>query len=467
MRSNSAFPLIFTILLVVCAACASPLQAQTTKGTVITVNDVGDTVDASPGDGICADANGKCTLRAAIAESNASAGTDAIIFDIPVPAIITLTLGELQITNPVGIYGRGARNLTIQRTNAPNAPLFRLFNISSATTMRDLTLKNGSSGVGGAILTSALLGLSDMAITGNRANAGGGIAFQASPLFSLIERCLINSNVSSGQGGGIYTAPTVGLEIKSSTITNNSAVSGGGVSNNGWLIAVNDTIVRNSASQGVSSLVSGAGSTTEILNSIVGADMGQTGPSVEGQFSSLGSNIITNTTGSSGWISTDQVSSNNSIDPMLGNLADNGGQTDSIGLLAGSPAIDRGDNCVIGFRCNDLPDYSTRADQRNFSRAAGSNPAHVDIGALEFGSSSIVGSFTTGLTLARNQRLAFSRVTVINTETMEKRYGFVTLEGGPQHQEFGIQPMSFQTNTVYVIDIRTKRGVGNPRIITF
>jgi hypothetical protein len=33
-----------------------------------TVNDRGDTPDASAGDGTCADANGKCTLRAAVEE---------------------------------------------------------------------------------------------------------------------------------------------------------------------------------------------------------------------------------------------------------------------------------------------------------------------------------------------------------------------------------------------------------------
>jgi hypothetical protein len=145
----------------------------------------------------------------------------------------------------------------------------------------------------------------------------------------------------------------------------------------------------------------------------------------------------------------------------LGNLADNGGPTDSMALLQGSPAIDRGDDCVLGFRCNDLPDYRTGADQRQFSRGSS---ARVDIGAFELGSVPSSASYTTGLTLARNQRLAFSRVTVINTETMEKRYGFITLEGGVQHQEFGIKPISFQANAVYVIDIQTKRGVGNPSI---
>src|SRR5687767_10368423 len=48
-----------------------------------TVNSTGDTADAAPGNGACADATGKCTLRAVIAEANALAGTDLISFAIP------------------------------------------------------------------------------------------------------------------------------------------------------------------------------------------------------------------------------------------------------------------------------------------------------------------------------------------------------------------------------------------------
>jgi hypothetical protein len=39
--------------------------------------------DVSPADGICATSSGDCTLRAAIEQANAAAGTDAVRFDIP------------------------------------------------------------------------------------------------------------------------------------------------------------------------------------------------------------------------------------------------------------------------------------------------------------------------------------------------------------------------------------------------
>ncbi|MBC8192794.1 MAG: T9SS type A sorting domain-containing protein [Candidatus Marinimicrobia bacterium] len=52
------------------------------KQAVFTVNSTGDAVDAIPGDGICDDGTGDCTLRAAINEANATPGFNTINFDI-------------------------------------------------------------------------------------------------------------------------------------------------------------------------------------------------------------------------------------------------------------------------------------------------------------------------------------------------------------------------------------------------
>jgi CSLREA domain-containing protein len=48
----------------------------------ITVNSTGDGADFNPGDGVCADINCDCTLRAAIQEANALSGHDTICFNI-------------------------------------------------------------------------------------------------------------------------------------------------------------------------------------------------------------------------------------------------------------------------------------------------------------------------------------------------------------------------------------------------
>ena len=57
------------------------LAAGAAQGDTFTVNSPVDTVDANPGDGVCADAGGNCTLRAAIEEANALIGTDTIAFN--------------------------------------------------------------------------------------------------------------------------------------------------------------------------------------------------------------------------------------------------------------------------------------------------------------------------------------------------------------------------------------------------
>ncbi len=53
------------------------------------VTSTGDGADASSADGLCADAGGNCTLRAAIEQANATAGTDTIGFAIPGTPVIT------------------------------------------------------------------------------------------------------------------------------------------------------------------------------------------------------------------------------------------------------------------------------------------------------------------------------------------------------------------------------------------
>ena len=63
----------------------------------------------------------------------------------------------------------------------------------------------------------------------------------------------------------------------------------------------------------------------------------------------------------------DGVGDRSGVDPMLAPLADNGGPTDTMALLEGSPAIDAGDACPA-------------TDQRGQTRAQG---ARCDAGALE------------------------------------------------------------------------------------
>jgi len=100
---------------------------------------------------------------------------------------------------------------------------------------------------------------------------------------------------------------------------------------------------------------------------------------VTGDFTSGGHNLIGDDTGSFGL--THGINGNivgtsaNPIDPELGPLANNGGPTKTHALLAGSIAIDRGDNAG-----------ASATDQRGFARKKdgnGDGSAIVDIGAFE------------------------------------------------------------------------------------
>ena len=152
---------------------------------------------------------------------------------------------------------------------------------------------------------------------------------------------------------------------------------------------------------------------------------------------------------------------------MLGSLGNNGGQTDSFPLLSGSPAIDRGDDCVHrgGFGCGITGAfYDLLYDQRKNRLPTGTG---IDIGAYEAGSTPNASVYTNSLFFGRSQRLFGSKVTVTDVETMEKQTSFISMWDERQMREGGSRPFTFRANGVYVAEIRSKRGnIYNPLIIT-
>ncbi len=79
------------------AAGGTSVSATQTVAAVpqtYTVTSTLDTPDASPGDGICADSGGHCTLRAAMTEADYHPGFDTVAFDLPGTAPVTIQLGS-------------------------------------------------------------------------------------------------------------------------------------------------------------------------------------------------------------------------------------------------------------------------------------------------------------------------------------------------------------------------------------
>src|SRR5215203_6642061 len=206
---------ISLLLFFLCAATDANAQStiQISIGPLFTVNSTADTIDANPGDGLCADSNGQCTLRAAIEESNQEptpnvTSTNVIIFALPNPAVIDLTLGELNITSGIWIFGPGARRLTVQRSFAPGTANFRIFRVASngpGVEIRRMSIRNGNAGSqnGGGILVDVDSGVhvADVAITSNSGANGGGIAVAGRTL--ILSRVLVTSNSAAFKGGGI------------------------------------------------------------------------------------------------------------------------------------------------------------------------------------------------------------------------------------------------------------------------
>lgn len=453
------------LFLIVPSETKAQSSFQISFGPVFTVNTTTDTVDASVGDGLCADSKGRCTLRAAIEESNYEPVANAnsinfIIFALPNPAVIDLTLGELNITSGMSVIGPGARRLTVQRSLAPGTANFRVFRVASNGVGVDIgrmSIRNGSAGNenGGGILvdSTGTLTLTDVAVSGNSAANGGGIANDGR--YFVVNRVLVNANNAAGKGGGIFnqgSSPFSGPRISNSTITNNAASNGGGVYNNGGIYLANNTISSNTATVAATSVFNESG-TFSVLNTIIGRDAGSSIPSLSGAFASKGNNIVTDARNSKGFtngMNNDQVSDNNAIDPVLGSLADNGGHTDTRALLAGSPAIDAGSDCVLTDSCPEIVRMSLASDQRGrYQRKFGNT---VDIGAFEAGPSVPLESISFGLTPRPGTPAFFGGAIAVLTSatTNEKIYGSINPFGAFRFQNI---PADY-----YILEMLSKRA---------
>ncbi|HEX8194602.1 MAG TPA: FG-GAP-like repeat-containing protein [Pyrinomonadaceae bacterium] len=380
------------------AETASPQQT-------FTVNRTDDAPDANTADNICdvdlATLGQQCTLRAAVAQSNVTAGADMINFSLLDASVINLTSGVLLINQSVEIRGSGARNLTVQRTTGQAAPVFNIFNIvgpayNSTETITvgisGLTMANGSANSGGGINSfgAVTLNLTEVTLRNNRGNNGGAI-FNAGNALNIL-RSTLNDNIALSSGGAIYNSYG-SVNIANSTIANNSANgSGGGIfnsndgDNNNVLTLNNVTISNNDAD-------TGGGVTNRktafVRNTIIAGNTARRDPDVEGvsNFISLGNNLIGRSDFSVGFfngIGGDIVGTSGApVNPLLDPLRNNGGPTDTMALLPASPAVDSGNDCVINAICPlSNPPVPLLTDQRDalFSRSVGNS---VDIGAYE------------------------------------------------------------------------------------
>ncbi len=121
--------------------------------------------------------SGPGSLRQAVADANANAGTDVITF--ATSGTIVLTGGELSIADDLTVQGPGAGRLAIDGNGSSR--VFAISGTGTDVTISGLTIRNGAvtGANGGGIYVSAgnTLALLGSTVSGNRASGnGGGIA---------------------------------------------------------------------------------------------------------------------------------------------------------------------------------------------------------------------------------------------------------------------------------------------------
>jgi hypothetical protein len=296
---------------------------------------------------------------------NAAAPGDTIVFNLPLPATITLTTGEIVIAQNVTIAGPGANLLTVSGNNSSRA--FSV-GLGMAVSISGLTVAHGSAPnvFGGGVFSHGTLSVTNCIFSNNTSGIGGAVgAVIAGDL--TVTGCTFVGN-SSVLNGGAILAIGGPCTVANSTFSGNSGQDGGAIYISTQATIVNCTLSGNSAEPSGGGGVFVTQGTLNLQNTIIA---GSTGGDCT---LFLGAPIGTN---SHNLIQDGSCSPMLSGNPMLGPLQNNGGTAPTIALLPGSPAINAGDDSVLGS-----PLFLT-TDQRGagFARQSG---AHVDIGAFEF-----------------------------------------------------------------------------------
>lgn len=338
-----------------------------------------------------------CTQTALL---DALVGGGTVTFDCGSnPHTISLT-GTIFITQPTVIDGDGL--ITLQGNNT-----FRIFSVTSQFTLDGVTVRDGNvTGNGAAInvIGSGLhLNIINSQLLSNTSSALGGAIYVDGTNWLTVTHTLLANNQAGTRGGAIVVTTGSGVittTILNSTFFNNSASTGGGGirTNNTLLSVANSTFSVNSASTTGGGAIYFTASTGRITNTTFFSNTTTSGSGnailqSSGLITLTNSIVATGTTtaigncGGSVRSGGNNLESGNScnftasdditdINPLLGPLQDNGGQTLTHALLPGSRAVNAGNNSVCAAALvNGL-------DQRDIPRLSAYDPL-CDIGAVE------------------------------------------------------------------------------------
>jgi predicted outer membrane repeat protein len=310
------------------------------------------------------------TLTNSTVSGNSAGGDGAGIL---ATATATLT-GSTVSNNSSGGSGGGINATTVTLTGSTvsgNRAAGSGGGISGVTqTLTNSTVRGNSAGAHGGGISAGTVTLTNSTVSDNSAalDGGGIIALTANATRSTV------SGNSAGVVGGISATA---VELTNSTVSGNSGRNGaGGVSAVRGSIR-SSTIVENFTEGGHTGGVEAIGSERiRVKNSIIANNYSPFGNGdVFGLFTSEGHNLIGVGTPDFTAPGDQAGTSGEPLDPMLGDLRNNGGPTQTHAPLPGSPVIDKGDNAG-----------APATDQRGVARARdgdGNGSSVVDIGAVE------------------------------------------------------------------------------------
>ncbi len=314
---------------------------------------------------------------------NANISFDSTVFSSSQTITLTGTQLELSNTSETETITGPAAGVTI--SGGGNS---RVFVIDSGVTasISGLTISGGwVVGVGGGVLNSGTAIFTDCTLSGNSAADSGGDVYvfgmggaMSNGGAAYFTDCTLSGNSAGWMGGGVINFGSGKLTLTDCTLSSNSSPNGGAVRNLGVANLTDCTLSGNSANFGGGALDNSSGTanltdctvsgnsaggtgggvynpsygTANLTDTIVAGNTNPSGASdIGGAGVVSGSNNLIGTGGSEGLVNGE--SGNIVLTSLTGlglaPLGNNGGPTQTMALLPGSPAIDAGRGSIFGI----------------------------------------------------------------------------------------------------------------------
>ncbi len=358
--------------------CKTRQTACKTIGHAISLASSGDTVRVAP-----ATYTENLTIGTTLKVTGAGA-TTTIIDGGGVNTVVTISSAALTLSG-----------LTIQHGDTTTLG-GGIHNSGTLTLNNSTVTQNQAKGLasgGGGIYNSGILTINYSTISGNSNWAsvyrGGGGVLNVGGILTIKNSTISGNSVhrASGfvaQGGGIYNAGT--LTLNNSTLSGNSAVvlagvyytcavpDGGGIYSQSETVTINNSTLSGNLAVNCHGFGDGGGiyGNVTLQNTIVANS--PYGGNCDGTMTSKGYNLSSDNT-----CNFDSTGDLNNTNPILGQLGNYGGPTQTIPLLTGSLAIDAGNP----QGCTDGQGHLLRTDQRGKPRHDKEDTGGCDMGAFE------------------------------------------------------------------------------------